>query len=76
MDISGKNTYSMYPFGHHLENSISVIFSFAVSIARLTMFNETKQLAQGAIQSFLRFSGYTHGPAETIDYNALVSDYP
>ena len=38
--------------------------------------NQTKRLAQDAIQSFLRFNGYTHGPAETIDYYALVSDYP
>jgi len=74
LEVRGEAMWSYLGLGPDFVNQLnSELGRQHVSNSEL---NETKQLAQDAIQSFLRFSGYTYGPAETIDYNALVSDYP
>jgi len=70
----GEAMWSYFGLGSNFINQLNAELGRQhVSTGEL---NETKQMAQNAIQSFLRFSGYTHDAAGTIDYNALVSDYP
>ena len=74
LEVRGEAMWAYFGLGSNFINQLNAELGRQhVSTGEL---NETKQMAQNAIQSFLRFRGYTHDAAGTIDYNALVSDYP